>query len=157
MSRRTVRAHLTNAGRWIGRLAMCAMLCTVLSAIENHSARAEDASNACLRADATTKEQIAKLRKTKKERNSIAEPANLKPWMDKVKEQSKAARGELTKALELCRNDQQLGQRVRRGAVSRLKKRLRFLDETDKQMKMMQALGHPDPRIDPSVLRVLER
>jgi hypothetical protein len=154
MSSRRVRTHLTNAGWWMGRLAMCGMLCVVLSA---PAGGIQDEGNPCLRADATTDEQIDKLAKTKKERYRIADPNNLKPWMDKVKEESKTTREAVSQGLDLCRNDQQLGPRTRRAAVTRLKKRLRFLDETDKQMTMMQALGHPQPRIDPSVLRVLER
>lgn len=136
---------------------MCSMLCALLGADEARSAPTAEEKNACLRADAATAKQIDQLNKTKLERHAIAASASLKPWMDKVNAESKAARGEVTEALELCRKDKELGPRARRAAVSRLKKRLRHLDETDKQITMMQALGHPQPRIDPSVLRVLER
>lgn len=114
-------------------------------------------TNACLAADESTGKQIDELRKIKEERFDILAPANLKPWMDKVKSESKKARSKTTKGLGVCRADEQLGPRARRAAVSRLKKRLRELDEIDRQMMMMQALGHPQPRIDPSVLRALEQ
>lgn len=136
---------------------VCVMLCALLAIPEPGSAQAADEENPCLKADAATEKQIDELNKTKSERNSIRDPGYLKPWMDEVKEQSKAARAQLEGALQICRNDRQLGPRTRRAAVSRLKKRVRVVDETDKQMEMMQALGHPQPRIDPSVLRVLER
>ncbi len=136
---------------------MCGLLCALLGATEVGPARPADEKNPCLRADAATEEQIDELIKLKAERYSITDVNNLKPWMDKVKETSKNTRGEVTKALKVCRDDQQLGPRARRAASSRLKKRRRVLDETDNQMMMMQALGHPQPRIDPSVLRVLEK
>jgi len=156
---REVFVHLTKGGWSIGRLAMCGMLCALFEAGALQSARAEEpgGKSPCLEADSATRKQIDKLVETKQERYRIAKTANLKPWMDKVKRESKTARANVTKALEICRNDEGLGPRARQATVSNLKKRLRQLDETDRQMMMMKALGNPQPRIDPSVMRVLER
>src|SRR5262245_5979521 len=156
VSPRAVRMHLMKK-RWCsGRMAMCGMLCALLGTSGAQPVRAVQKENACLHADRTTQEQIVKLSKTKDERYRISDPGDLKPWMDKVRDESKAVRGNVTKGLGLCRNDQELGQRARAAVVSRLKKRVRQLDETDKQLLMMQSLSDPYPRIDPSIMRVLE-
>lgn len=133
------------------------MLCVVLASAVASAAESKQITNPCLAADASSDKQIVELRKVKAERQTIRVATSLKPWMDKVKQESKTARGTTTAGLKVCRADEALGPRTRRAAVTRLKKRLREIDEVDEQMMMMQALGHPQPRIDPSVLRALEK
>jgi hypothetical protein len=122
------------------------------------SAVAEGGETACARADAASAKQAEELRKIKKERFSILEPGDLKPWIEKVKKRSAQTRAATDKAVQICTADKEIGPRARQAALSRLKKRARELDETDEQMAMLRAFEKdPYPRIDPSVLRVLER
>lgn len=136
---------------------MCAMLCVMLSR-QPAPATLDSDETACAKADAATAKQIDELRAIKKQRYKLSQAVDLKPWMQKVKKQAAQTRAGTDKALKTCKADERMGPRGRQAAISRLKKRLRELDETDDQMTMMQAFeGDPNPRIDPSVLRVLER
>jgi len=136
---------------------MCAMLCVMFSR-QPAPASPDSDKTACAKADAATAKQMDELRVIKKQRYKLSEAVDLKPWMQKVKKQAAVTRVGADKALKACRTDEQIGPRGRQAAISRLKKRLRELDETDEQMTMMRAFEKdPKPRIDPSVLRVLEQ
>jgi hypothetical protein len=114
---------------------------------------ADESANACVAADAATAKDIEALLETKQERFGIRDAANLKPWLEKLKSQAKETRVRTTAALEVCRADRELGPRARRAAVTRLKRRVRVLDETDEQILMMQAFeSDPRPQVDTTIL-----
>ena len=136
---------------------MCGVLCALLGAGSVQSVRALGEQNACLQADAKTEKQVETLAQIKKERFKIADPNKLKPWMVKVNETSQKIRKRVSKGIEICRNDEELGMRARAAALSRLRKRQRQLNSTDNQMMMMHQLADPQPKIDASWMRVLER
>jgi hypothetical protein len=151
---RAARMQQEEGHRWM----MCGVLCAMLAVTSPSAGQSGDSDNPCLLADAATGKQIEQLVATKKQRFDIVQPTNLKPWIETVKAESKQARDSTTAALKVCGEDQALGPRARRAAKRRLEKRLRFLDETDQQMRMMKAFEQdPRPKIDPSVIEVLER
>lgn len=126
---------------------LCAML------VSASWAESDDPKNACLAADTVTAREIKTLTETKQQRFDIPDPANLKPWLERLKSQSKEARTHTMAGLKVCRADQELGPHARRDAVSRLKRRLRVLDETDEQILMMQAFEKdPRPQVDTTIL-----
>lgn len=131
---------------------MCGVLCAMLVTLPSPG-NAGDEQNPCLIADAATAKQIEQLSETKQQRFTLLQPADLKPWIETVKVQSKQARESTVAAMGVCREDQQLGPRARRAATSRLAKRLRVLDETDEQMLMLKAFEKdPRPQIDTTIL-----